>query len=93
VLFIHETHSVRGASEDAFEEAVQEGWMSVLANTDVARLLWYCVQAHGTGPAPPRLEGAPAGSVVADAGGRARRCARRRGDSRADSLYGRHGMA
>jgi hypothetical protein len=51
VLFIHETHSVRGASEELFEEAMRDEWMTALAKTDDARLLWYCVQAHGTGPA------------------------------------------
>jgi hypothetical protein len=51
VLFVHELHSVRGACEDAFEEAMRDGWMKILAGTDDARLLWYCVQAHGTGPA------------------------------------------
>jgi hypothetical protein len=51
MLFVHEVHSVRGASEDAFEMALHDGWMKALAKGDDARLLWYCVQAHGTGPA------------------------------------------
>jgi hypothetical protein len=51
VLFIHETHSVRGASEERFEEAIRDEWMTALGKTADARLLWYCVQAHGTGPA------------------------------------------
>jgi hypothetical protein len=51
VLFVHEVHSVRGAEEGAFEEAFRDGWMRTLAGADDARLLWYCVQAHGTGPA------------------------------------------
>ena len=51
MLFIHETHSVRGASEALFEEAVRNVWMTALGKTPDARLLWYCVQAHGTGPA------------------------------------------
>jgi hypothetical protein len=51
MLFVHEVHSVRGASEEAFEDSIREGWMKTLADTDDARLLWYCVQAHGTGPA------------------------------------------
>jgi hypothetical protein len=49
VLFVHEVHSVRGAFEDAFEQAMHDGWMSTLAKGGDARLLWYCVQAHGTG--------------------------------------------
>jgi hypothetical protein len=51
LLFVHEVHSVRGASEEAFEDEFRNGWMKTLADTDDARLLWYCVQAHGTGPA------------------------------------------
>ena len=51
MLFIHETHSVRGANEELFEQAMRDEWMTTLAKTDDARLLWYCVQAHGTGPA------------------------------------------
>ena len=51
MLFVHEIHSVRGASEELFEEAMRDGWMTALAKTDDARLFWYCVQAHGTGPA------------------------------------------
>ena len=51
MLFIHETHSVRGASDEPFEELMRDEWMRALAKTDDARLLWYCVQAHGTGPA------------------------------------------
>jgi len=50
MLFVHEVHSVRGASEELFEQAMH-GWMGTLAKGDDARLLWYCVQAHGTGPA------------------------------------------
>jgi hypothetical protein len=51
LLFVHELHSVKGACEDSFEEQMRDGWMKTLAETDDARLLWYCVQAHGTGPA------------------------------------------
>jgi hypothetical protein len=51
MLFVHEVHSVKGAREDEFEQAIRDGWMRELGRTDDARLLWYCVQAHGTGPA------------------------------------------
>jgi hypothetical protein len=51
VLFVHEVHSVRGSRSEAFELAVHDGWMKQLAKGDDARLLWYCVQAHGTGQA------------------------------------------
>ena len=50
-LFLHETHRVRGASEDAFEVHYRDRWMAALAESDDARLLWYTHQAHGTGPA------------------------------------------
>jgi hypothetical protein len=51
VLFVHEVHSIKGAREEEFEAAIRDGWMKKLAKGDDARLLWYCVQAHGTGPA------------------------------------------
>jgi hypothetical protein len=49
VLFLHETHSVAGYHEDAFEHAFREGWMPTLADGDDARLLWYLNLAHGSG--------------------------------------------
>src|ERR1700704_965389 len=49
VLFLHETHSVVGYHEDAFEAAFREGWMPTLAQRDDARLLWYLNLAHGSG--------------------------------------------
>ena len=51
MLYIHEVHEVRGASEDAFEDAYRDRWMPALAEGDDARLLWYCNHAHGSGPA------------------------------------------
>ena len=50
-LFLHETHRVRGALEDAFEAHYRDRWMPALAEDDDARLVWYTHQAHGTGPA------------------------------------------
>ncbi len=50
-IFLHEVHNVRGAREDDFEAHYRDGWMAELATGDDARLLWYCHQAHGTGPA------------------------------------------
>jgi hypothetical protein len=49
VLFLHETHKVIGAREDEFEAAYREGWMTTLAESDNARLLWYTNHAHGSG--------------------------------------------
>src|SRR6516164_633069 len=51
MLFIHETHQVKGAREDDFEAAFRDEWMPRLAKSDDARLLWYTTQAHGSGPA------------------------------------------
>jgi hypothetical protein len=51
MLFLHEVHEVRGASEDDFEAAYRDEWMPALAAGDGARLLWFCRQAHGSGPA------------------------------------------
>jgi hypothetical protein len=48
-LFVHETHRIKGRSEDDFEAAYRE-WMARLAKGDDARLLWYLNQVHGTGP-------------------------------------------
>jgi hypothetical protein len=50
-LFVHETHHVRGTSEEDFEAAYRDRWMPALATGDDARLLWYCHHAHGSGPA------------------------------------------
>jgi hypothetical protein len=51
VLFVHETHEVIGRKEEEFEAAIRDEWMPTLAKTDNARLLWYAVHIHGTGPA------------------------------------------
>jgi len=48
VLFLHETHSVVGYHEDAFEAAFRDTWMPTLAADDDARLLWYFNLAHGS---------------------------------------------
>ena len=50
-LFVHETHHVRGRSEEDFEAAYRDDWMPALAADADARLLWYCHHAHGSGPA------------------------------------------
>jgi hypothetical protein len=51
-LFVHETHRVRGRSEDEFEDAFggPGGWIERLAEGEDARLMWVASQAHGTGP-------------------------------------------
>jgi hypothetical protein len=46
---LHETHKVVGTHEEAFENAIREGWMGELARGDDARLLWYANVAHGSG--------------------------------------------
>jgi hypothetical protein len=49
MLFLHETHQVKGYDEDAFEAAFRDSWMPALAGNDDARLLWYTNHAHGSG--------------------------------------------
>ena len=51
MLWLHETHRVRGAHEEAFEAAFREGWMPTLAKDDDARLLYFMHLAHGSGRA------------------------------------------
>jgi hypothetical protein len=51
VLLLHEVHEVKGREEDAFEAAYRDEWMPALAEGADARLLWFCRQAHGSGPA------------------------------------------
>jgi hypothetical protein len=51
MLFMHEVHSVLGEKEHEFEAAYRDGWMTLLAADDDARLLWYLNHAHGSGPA------------------------------------------
>ena len=49
MLFLHETHKIKGKLEDEFEAAFRDGWMQRLAEGDDARLLWYASHAHGSG--------------------------------------------
>ncbi|MCH2173978.1 hypothetical protein MK489_24620 [Myxococcota bacterium] len=49
MLFLHETHKVKGKCEDEFEATMRDGWMKRLAEGDEARLLWYAHHAHGSG--------------------------------------------
>jgi hypothetical protein len=49
VLYLHETHRVRGARADEFETAWR-GQLDMIAKSDDARVLWFFHQAHGTGP-------------------------------------------
>jgi hypothetical protein len=49
MLFLHETHKVKGKHEDGFEAAIREGWMRELAKGDDARLLYFAHHAHGSG--------------------------------------------
>ncbi len=51
MLYVHAVHEVRGAAEAEYEAAWREGFLPALADGDDARLLWYCSQVHGTGPA------------------------------------------
>jgi len=49
MLFLHETHVVKGKREEEFEDAYRNGWMPMLAKGDDARLLYFAHHAHGTG--------------------------------------------
>jgi hypothetical protein len=49
MLFLHETHKVKGRYEDGFEAAIRDGWMRELAKGDDARLLYFAHHAHGSG--------------------------------------------
>ena len=51
MLWLHETHRVRGAREEEFEAAFRDGWMPALASDDDARLLYFMHLAHGSGRA------------------------------------------
>ena len=48
MLYLHETHRVRGATADEFE-AVWRGQLDQIAKGDDARVLWFFHHAHGTG--------------------------------------------
>jgi hypothetical protein len=50
LLYLHEVHQVVGLQQDEFEAAYRDGWMSLMADTDYARLLWYTNHAVGSGP-------------------------------------------
>ena len=47
---LHETHTVRGEAEDAFDAALRERWIPALAETRGARVAYVLRHAHGTGP-------------------------------------------
>jgi len=49
MLFLHETHKVKGKHEDGFEAALRDGWMRELAKGGDARLLYFAHHAHGSG--------------------------------------------
>jgi hypothetical protein len=49
LLLVHEEHEVRVGHEQEFERCYRQGWVTALANSDFARLLWYFDQATGTG--------------------------------------------
>jgi hypothetical protein len=51
VLLLHQVHRVRGAQEEAFDEAYRDEYMPALATSDGSRLLWYLRLSHGSGQA------------------------------------------
>ena len=51
MLFLHQVHRVRGAEENAFDDAYRDEYLPALAASDGSRLLWYLHLAHGSGQA------------------------------------------
>ena len=51
MLLLHQVHRVRGAKEDAFDDAYRDEYLPALAKSDGSRLLWYLRLAHGSGQA------------------------------------------
>jgi len=51
MLFMHETHKVKGREAAAFEALYRDEWMPRLASSASARLAWYLNHAMGSGPA------------------------------------------
>ena len=49
MLLLRECHRVAGRHEYEFEDAIRDEWMTTLAKTDYARLLYYLNVAHGSG--------------------------------------------
>ena len=47
---LHETHSVRGETEDEFDALLREAWVPRVAETKGARVAYVLRHAHGTGP-------------------------------------------
>jgi hypothetical protein len=50
VWFLHETHSVRGESEEEFDALLRDAWIPRVAETADARVAHVLRHAHGTGP-------------------------------------------
>jgi hypothetical protein len=48
VLFIYETHRVKGVAQDAFEAAFRDEYAPALERDTDARLVWYLNHAHGS---------------------------------------------
>ena len=47
---LHETHAIRGESEDAFDALLREAWIPRVAETKGARVAYVLRHTHGTGP-------------------------------------------
>jgi hypothetical protein len=48
--FLHETHAVRGESEEAFDARLRDAWIPGVAAAADARVAYVLRHAHGTGP-------------------------------------------
>ena len=47
---LHETHSIRGEAEDAFDAMLREAWIPRVAETQGVRVAYVLRHTHGTGP-------------------------------------------
>ena len=47
---LHETHSIRGEAEDAFDAMLRDAWIPRVAETQGARVAYVLRHTHGTGP-------------------------------------------
>jgi len=50
MIYIHESHHVIGGQMEAFLESCKNEWRPLIEQDGRARLLWFWVWSHGTGP-------------------------------------------
>ena len=50
MIFLHEVHEIAGGRMVEFETAVRGGWKPLVEEEGKAKLLWFWLHTHGTGP-------------------------------------------